>query len=65
MIVVGDWFRRKSDGSLREVAAFLNETVRPGEETVRKAALGRLYGLSGPDTIPLEDLDNDVGWRRE
>ena len=65
MIVVGDRFRRKSDGSLWEVAAFIEETVRPGERAVRKAALGRLYGFSSPETIPLEDLDNEVGWERE
>ena len=42
MIVVGDRFRRKSDGSLWEVAGFLRETVKPGERAARKAALRRI-----------------------
>ncbi len=65
MIVVGDRFRRKSDGSLWEVAGLLYETVTPGEKAVCKAALARMDDSSGPETILLEDLENEVGWRRE
>ncbi len=65
MILIGDRFRRKSDGSMWQVAGFLHETVKPGEKAVRKAALGRLDDSSGPETAPFEDLENEVGWQRE
>ncbi len=65
MIVVGDRFRRKSDGSLWDVAGFLEETVRPGERAVRRAVLAHVEGPTDTETIPLEDLENEVGWQRE
>ena len=65
MILIGDRFRRKSDGSMWVVAGFLNETVKPGEEPVHKAALGRMDDSGGPETTPVEDLKNEVGWQRE
>ncbi len=65
MIVVGDRFRRKSDGSLWEVAGFLYEAVKPGERVMRKAVLGPMDDPTGPKAILLEDLENEVGWRRE
>ncbi len=65
MILVGDRFRCKSDGTMWEVADFVYVAVKPGERAVRKAALARIDDSSGPETIPLEDLENEVGWQRE
>ncbi len=64
MVRAGDRFRRKLERSLWRVVAIAYETAKPGGRPGGRAVLVPADGVPGRWEVPVEDLENEVGWER-
>ncbi len=65
MVRAGDRFRRKLERSLWRVVAITCDPSTPGGRPGGRAVLVPTDDVPGRWEVPVEDLEDEVGWQRE